>query len=85
MAAILEPSCNMPMRVATGRVVSGRVVVEGAPLPEGSLVTVLSPGESEPFELDASATEALLASIAEAEAGDVVDVEQFLRELWDRP
>jgi len=72
------------MRVATGRVVSGRVIVEGAPLPEGSLVAVLSPGESELFELDARATEDLLASIAEAEAGDVVDGEQFLRELWDR-
>ena len=72
------------MRVATGRDDTGRVVVEGAPLPEGTLVTVLSPGESELFELDASATDALLASIAEAEAGDVVDGEQFLRELWDR-
>jgi hypothetical protein len=84
MAALLEPSYNTSMRVATGRVVSGRVVVEGAPLPEGTLVTVLSPGESELFELDACATDALLASIAEAEAGDLVDGEQFLRELWDR-
>ena len=72
------------MRVATGKVVSGTVVIEGAPLPEGTFVTVLSPGESELFELDTQATEALLASIAEAEAGDVVDGEQFLRELWDR-
>ena len=72
------------MRVATGKVVSGRVVVKGARLPEGALVTVLSPGESELFELDSRATDDLLGSMAEAEAGDVVDGEQFLRELWDR-
>jgi hypothetical protein len=72
------------MRVATGRVVSGKVIFEGEPLPEGSLVTVFSKEESEFFELDANQTEALLASIAEADAGDVVDGEQFLRELWDR-
>jgi hypothetical protein len=71
------------MKIATDRVVSGRVTIEGEPLPEGSLVTaVLSPEESEFFDLDASKTEALLASIAEADAGELVDGEQFLRGLW---
>ena len=31
------------MRIATGRVISGKVVVEGEPLTEGATVTVLAP------------------------------------------
>ena len=71
------------MKIATAGVVSGRVTIEGEPLPEGTLVTAVpSPEESEFFELGASETEALLASIAEADAGELVEGEQFLRELW---
>jgi hypothetical protein len=62
------------MKTAMDRVVSGKVAIEGEPLPE----------ESEFFELDASETEALRALIAEADTGELVDGEQFLRELWRR-
>lgn len=72
------------MRLATGRVISGKIVVEGEPFPEGSSVTILALDEGESFELGPEDEEALLASIAEAEAGDVIDGEQFLRDLWNR-
>ena len=72
------------MRVATGKVVAGKIVVEGDPLAEGSIVTVLAPENGEIFELNADDEAALLTSIEEAERGDVVDGEEFLRELGNR-
>jgi hypothetical protein len=39
------------MRVATGKVIDGKVVVEGEPLVEGSTVTVFLPGPDEEIEL----------------------------------
>ena len=39
------------MQVLRGTVVSGRVVVEGAPLEEGARVTVLVPEKERPFAL----------------------------------
>lgn len=72
------------MRVARGRVVSGKVVVEGDPLVEGATVTVLAPENGETFELNSEEEAALLASIEEAERGDVVDGEELLRELSNR-
>lgn len=72
------------MKVATGKVVSGKIVVEGDPFAEGSTVTVLAPEDSEAFELSADDEAALLAAIEEAERGDVIDGAQFLRDLGSR-
>jgi len=72
------------MKVATGKVVSGKIVVEGNPFPEGSTVTVLAPESGETFELTADGEAALLAAIEEADRGDVIDGEQFLRDLGGR-
>ena len=72
------------MRVATGRVVSGKIVVEGDPFSEGSTVTVLAPEDGEVFELGATDEAAILAAIEEAERGDVIDGEEFLRDLGSR-
>lgn len=33
---------NMSMKIITGKVVAGRIVIEGEPLEEGSTVTVLA-------------------------------------------
>lgn len=74
------------MKITTGTVISGKVVVEGDPLPEGCTVTILAPEEEEDgfFDLGPREEAELLAAIAEAEAGDVVDGEEFLRELRGR-
>jgi len=67
------------MKVTTGKVVSGKVVVEGS-LPEGAIVTVLSP-EGETFHLTPDEETGLLAALAEAERGEVIDGESILRKL----
>ncbi len=72
------------MKVATGRVVSGKVIFKGEPFPEGSVVRVVEKEDAGFFELAPKEEEALLEAIAEVDAGDVIDGEQFLRDLWNR-
>ena len=69
------------MNVLTGKVVSGKVVVEGSPLPEGAKVTILVRDEQEGFTLGPDDEAALLASIEEADRGETVDAEAVLRKL----
>ena len=71
------------MRIATGKVVSGKVVVEGEPLAEGATVTVLAPDE-ESFELAPEQEALLLASIEEAERGQLVEGASVVRDLGSR-
>lgn len=71
------------MRVTSGRVVAGHIVVEGEPLPDGAVVTVLARDADESFELDAAAEAELLLSLAEADRGELIaadDVLQIFRE-----
>jgi hypothetical protein len=67
------------MRVTSGKVVAGRIVVEGEPLPDGSIVTVLSRESDESFELDPAAEAELLLSLAEADRGELISAEEVLR------
>jgi len=69
------------MQIATGTVVNGRVVVEGVPLQEGSLVAVLARGADEPFHLTAAEEDELLAAMAEIERGELVTLKQLLADL----
>ena len=72
------------MKVVTGKVVAGRIVIEGEPLEEGCTVTVLAPERDEAFVLDSDAEAALLAASAEADRGEVITGEQLLSKLRDR-
>jgi hypothetical protein len=72
------------MRITPGKVVDGQIVLEGEPLPNGASVTVLSREDDETFELDAEAEAELLASIAEADRGEVIPAEEVLRRLRNR-
>lgn len=72
------------MRVTSGKVVGGRVEIEGDPLPEGAAVTILSREADETFELDQAAERELLASIAEADRGELIPAEEVLRSLRDQ-
>ena len=67
------------MRVTSGKVVSGQIIVEGEPLPDGSVVTVLAREIDESFELDAAAEAELLLSLAEADRGELIPAEEVLR------
>lgn len=69
------------MKVVSGKVIDGRIVVEGEPLEEGCTVTVLAPERDEAFVLDSEAEAALLAAVAEADRGETVTAEQLLNEL----
>jgi hypothetical protein len=67
------------MRITAGKVVGGQIVVDGEPLQEGVIVTVLVPDEST-FTLDASDEAALLEAIAQADRDELVGVEDIFRD-----
>ena len=70
-----------PMQLATGTVVDGKIVVEGDPLPEGAVVTILARDADETFELPPELEAELLESIAQAERGETISAEQVLERL----
>ncbi len=69
------------MRISTGKVIEGKVVVEGLPLEEGSVATVLARESSERFHLTAEEEAELLLSIGEADRGETVSLEEALTGL----
>lgn len=72
------------MVMTSGRVVEGKVVVDGDPLPEGARVTVLTREGDGTFVLDAEAEAELLASMAEADRGELVPAAEVLKALRHR-
>ena len=70
------------MSVMAGKVVNGRIEVEDFELPEGAEVTVYLHGDEED-ELDLTPEQEaeLEESIAEADRGEVVPVEEVLRDV----
>lgn len=69
------------MQVSTGKVVGGKVVVEGTPLIEGSVVTVISREPDETFTLTTEDEDELLAAIAEIERGEFESPDGVLNDL----
>ena len=69
------------MQVTTGTVVGGKVVVDGVPLVEGSIVTVVSREVDAPFVLTTQDEEELLAAMAEISRGEFVPAEELLESL----
>ncbi len=61
------------MRIATGTVIDGKVVVQGEALPEGAVVTILA---RETAEHDAWFRRQVQMGIDEADAGKVVPDEE---------
>ncbi len=72
------------MVITSGRVVSGKIILDGEPLPDGAVVTVLSREGDETFELDATAEAELLESMAEGDRGETIPAEEVLRALRTR-
>lgn len=70
-----------PMKIASGTVVDGKIVVEGETLTEGSIVSVLLREDEDTFELSPEEEEELLESIAQIERGELVSGEQLLERL----
>ncbi len=69
------------MKVATGIVVDGKVVVEGEPLAEGTVVTVVAREDDEAFDVSPEEEAALLAAIAEADRGELVSWKELREQL----
>ena len=72
------------MRVASGRVIDGRVELTEAELPEGAAVTVLLREDDETFEADEETERMLLESIAQCERGETIPLESVIEELRRR-
>ena len=74
--------CNMsPMQLTTGTVVDGKVIVEGDPLPEGAVVTILAHDADETFEVPPELEAELLESIAQADRGETISADELLKRL----
>jgi hypothetical protein len=72
------------MRVATGKVIAGKVVIEGAPFEDGANATVIATDDAETFELGPEDEAALLAAIGEADRGEIIDGVELLAKLSSR-
>ena len=68
------------MEVTVGRVVDGKVVVDGAPLEEGATVAVVLKGD-ETFAATPAEESELAEAIAEADRGEVVNGWDLLRQV----
>lgn len=68
------------MRMASGKVVGGQVVLDGE-LPEGASVTVLAPDDDETFEATPELEQMLLVAIGQCERGETIPLDQVLKDL----
>ena len=69
------------MRITTGKVIGGKVVVEGTELPEGATVTVLTTAEDQAIEVTSEQEAELLEAIEQVERGEVVAGEVVLKAI----
>jgi hypothetical protein len=69
------------MLVTTGKVTGGAIEIEAGSLPEGATVTILATEDGEVFELNSSDEAMILAAIAEAERGEVINASDVLRQI----
>ena len=72
------------MKIASGTVVGGKVVLEGVTLEEGTSVTVLARDDEGAFTLTPEEEAELLLSIAEADRGETVSAKEVLAKLARR-
>lgn len=72
------------MRIATGTVIGGKVVVQGEALPEGTVVTVIALEPTERFVIPRELESDLQASLAEAERGETISADLLLGRLRRR-
>ena len=69
------------MLITTGRVDGDSIKLDVGTLPEGARVTVLVPENGETFELNSEDESKLLAAIAEAETGALIDAQSLLEKI----
>ena len=69
------------MRIATGKVMSGKIVLEGSAIANGTNVYVLTRDAAEVPALSADELAELEAGIAEADLGDMISGDDFFKHL----
>ena len=69
------------MKLAHGTIVSGKVVLDDASLPEGTNVYVFSPRARGPALLLSDELGEVEAGLAEEAAGETVSGDEFMKEL----
>ena len=69
------------MKVATGKVVGGKIVLEGETLHEGAVVTVVVHDDAEAFDTTPEEEHALREAIAQADRGQVISWERLREQL----
>jgi hypothetical protein len=69
------------VRIATGKVVDGKVVVDGEPLDEGAVVTVVAADGEQTFRLSSDDEASLRIALAEADRGEGADADELLDDL----
>jgi len=72
------------MKIATGKVVDGKVILQDVALEEGSSVTVLARDEKGGVTLTPEEEAEILLAIAEADRGETVSAEEVLAKLARR-
>ena len=72
------------MRIATGKIVEGKVVLEGEQFDEGASVTVIALDEAGSIDLTPAEEAELLEAVAEIDRGEFVDGADLLRALKRR-
>jgi hypothetical protein len=81
-ADALQARCTMHvMQLTTGTVIGGKIVIDGEPLPEGAVVTVLAREDGETFIVPPELEADLDAAIAEAQRGELIPGDEVLRAL----
>jgi hypothetical protein len=69
------------MRITTGKVVSGKVVLDDEGLPDGTTVTIIAAEDSEEFELGAADEADLLESIQQGSKGLTIPADEVISKL----
>jgi len=69
------------MKLATGTVINGKIILDGEALPEGTVVTVLAHEGDGTFLIPPELEQELDESIAQSLRGETIPVSEVLRKL----
>ena len=72
---------KLPMQLTTGTVIGGKIVIEGDPLPEGTVVTILARDRNETFLVSPELEAELQASLGELERDETMAAETLLQRI----
>ncbi|HEY9064302.1 MAG TPA: hypothetical protein VIO33_04915 [Burkholderiaceae bacterium] len=69
------------MQVVTGTVVDGKVVLEGASLPDGTVVTILAKGAEDLVHLPPALQSELEDALEEADRAEGISADELIEKL----